>query len=181
MAGMRAQKINTILDFIAAAEFVAGYGFTTPARLAAIGTGAGAIPVAGAMVRRPGLFAAVVLRSPMTDMVRLVFTPNGPANIPEFGSSTTPAGRDVLASISPLHQVKENTAYPAVLLTASADDPMIALSQPARMAARMQAANPDGKPVLLRIDAEAAGSRAQHEQDLADIYSFLTWQFGSSP
>jgi AGZA family xanthine/uracil permease-like MFS transporter len=42
MAGMRAQKINTILDFIAAAEFVAGYGFTTPARLAAIGTGAGA-------------------------------------------------------------------------------------------------------------------------------------------
>jgi prolyl oligopeptidase len=177
MAGMRAQKVNTVLDFIAVAQFVAGYGFTNPAKLAALGTGAGAIPVAGALVRRPELFGAVVLRSPMTDMVRLEFTPNGPANIPEFGSSTTPAGREALLAISPLHQVKDGVAYPAVLLTAASDDPMIALSHAGKMAARLISANPAGKPVLLRIDQSGApGSRAQHEEDLADIYAFLQWQ-----
>lgn len=183
MAGMRAQKVNTVLDFIAVAEFIANYGFTNPSKLAAIGTGAGAIPVAGALVRKPQSFGAVVLRSPMTDLVRLEFTPNGPANIPEFGSSTTPSGHASLLAVSPLHQVKNGAPYPAVLLTAATDDPMLALSQPGKMAARLQAANAQGKPVLLRIDdsTQPAGTRARHEEDLADIYSFLLWQFGQSP
>jgi len=62
MAGMREQKVNTILDYITVAEFVTSYGFTNAAKLAGMGTGAGAIPVGGALVRRPDLFAAVVLR-----------------------------------------------------------------------------------------------------------------------
>jgi prolyl oligopeptidase len=183
MAGMRAQKVNTIDDFIAVAEFVASYGFTSPAKLAAVGTGAGAIPVGGALARRPELFAAVVLRSPMTDLVQLESTPNGPANIPEFGSSTTSEGAAALRALSPLQQLKEATAYPALLLTAAVDDPWIPLSQPGRMAARLQAANPSGKPVLLRIDdaAHASRTREQHDQDLADIYSFLLWQFDAPP
>ncbi|HUQ29869.1 MAG TPA: prolyl oligopeptidase family serine peptidase [Usitatibacter sp.] len=179
MAGMRAQKINTINDFIAVAEFVSSYGFTSPAKLAAVATGAGAIPVGGALARRPELFAAVVLRSPMTDLVQLESTPNGPANIPEFGSTTTSEGAAALRAMSPLHQVKDGTAHPAVLLTAVADDPWIPLSQSGRLAARLQGANPAGKPVLLRVDdaVHASRTREQHDQDLADIYSFLLWQF----
>src|SRR5258708_36704144 len=84
MAGLRGQKENTILEFIAVAQFLSSYGFTSPAKLAAMGEGAGAIPAANAMLRRPELFGAVVLRSPITDLVRLEFTPNGPANIPEL-------------------------------------------------------------------------------------------------
>ena len=176
MAGMRAQKINTIMDYIAVAEFITSYGFTSPAKLAAMGTGAGAIPAANAMLRRPELFAAAVLRSPMTDMVRLEFTPNGPANIPEFGSSTTPEGNASLRAISPLHLVKDATSYPAVLITTSPDDPMIALSQPGKLAARLQAANPSGKPVLLRID-----DPSKHEEELADIFSFILYHFEPPP
>jgi prolyl oligopeptidase len=114
----------------------------------------------------------------MTDMLRLEFTPNGPANVPEFGSGTTPAGREGLLAISPLHQVKDGVAYPAVLITARAEDPLIAPSQAGKMAAQLQWANPAGKPVLLRIDDAGAAGRAQHEQDLADIYAFLFSQLG---
>jgi prolyl oligopeptidase len=123
----------------------------------------------------------VVLRSPMTDMVRLEFTPTGPANVFEFGTSTTSAGAAALRAISPLHQVKESTRYPAVLFTASADD--LSLSQPGKLAARMQAANPLGKPVLLRIDDPRSGgsTRMQHDDELADIYAFLLWQFEPPP
>jgi prolyl oligopeptidase len=172
MAGMRAQKANTIQDFIAAAQFLSSYGFTNPAKLAAMGEGAGAIPVAGAMLRRPDLFGAVVLRSPITDLVRLEFTSNGPANIPEFGSSTTAQGATMLRAISPLHQVKEGAVYPPVLITASPDEPSIALSQPGKLAARLQAATPVGpigKPVLMRVGPE------RHDEDLADIFSFVLW------
>jgi len=48
--------------------------------------------------------------------------------------------------------------------------------------ARLASATSSGKPVLLRVDAGAGhgpgGSRAQHDEDLADIYSFLLWQMG---
>jgi prolyl oligopeptidase len=183
MAGMRAQKVNTIQDFIAVAEFITAYGFTSPAKLAAMASGAGAIAVGGALARRPDLFAAVVLRSPMTDLVELESTPNGPANIPEFGSSTTSEGAAALRALSPLHQLQDAKTNPAVLFTIAANDPWIPLSQPGRLAARMQAADPTGKPVLLRIDdaAHASHTRERHDEDLADIYSFLLWQFEPAP
>ena len=172
LAGMRAQKANTIADFTAVAQFLASYGFASPAKLAAMGEGAGAIPVAGAMARRPELFGAVVLRSPITDLVRLEFTPNGPASIPEFGSSATPQGAAMLRAISPLQQVRDGAIYPAVLITAAPDDPSVALSQPGRLAARLQAATPVGpvgKPVLMRV------ARERHDEDFADIFSFVLW------
>jgi prolyl oligopeptidase len=54
----------------------------------------------------------------------------------------------------------------------------------AKAAARLQAATSSGKPVLLRLDAQAGhgmGSTARQGYDkLADIYSFLLWQFGVS-
>jgi prolyl oligopeptidase len=178
LSGMRAQKPNTILDFIAVADFICKYGFTSPTHLAALGTGAGGIPVGGALVRRPDLFAAVVERVPMTDMVRMEETPQGPANIPEFGSATSSAGAAALRAISPYHHVK-HAAYPGVLITAGVNDPRMALWQPAKLAARLQSETTSGRPVLLRIE-EGGGSpasREQHEEELADIYSFLLWQF----
>ena len=182
LAGLRAQKENTIADFIAVADFICKYGFTSPAHLAAIGTGAGGIPVGVALVRRPDLFAAVVERVPMTDMVRMEETPQGPANVPEFGSASSSAGAAALRAISSYHHVKP-AAYPGVLITAGVNDPRMALWQPAKLAARLQSATTSARPVLLRIDEGGSTSESgeQHEQELADIYSFILWQFDEAP
>lgn len=177
-SGMRAAKANTILDFISVAEFLVKYGFTRPGKLAVLGTGAGAIPAAGALVRRPDLFAAVVARAPWTDMVRFESTLEGAANVPEFGSGATREGLGTLRAISAYHQVKDGTAYPAVLLTAGVADAPADTWQPGKMAARLQQATSSGKPVLLRIDLDAPPTKAQRDEELADIYSFLLWQFG---
>ncbi len=181
-AGYKATKQNTILDFIAAAEFLIQYGFTTPRRLAIQGTSAGGIPSAGAMVRRPDLFAAVVPRVAVLDMLRMEFSQNGQANIPEFGSVATREGFDALFGMSAYHGVKDGTRYPAVLLTTGLNDPRVDPWQAAKMAARLQAANPDGAPVLVRVEREGGhgrgATRAQRDEELADIYAFLLWRFG---
>ena len=52
----------------------------------------------------------------------------------------------------------------------------------AKATARLQAASTSGRPVLLRLDEQAGhgvGSTAQQSfSKLADVYSFLLWQFG---
>src|SRR6185369_14612615 len=118
------------------------------------GHGAGAIPVGGALVRRPDLFAAVVAEVPVLDMLRAEVMPSGPANIPEFGSAATPEGAAQLRAISAYHQVKEGVAYPGVLLTAAYNDARVEPWQAGKMAARLQASGAGGKPVLLGVDYE---------------------------
>jgi len=48
------------------------------------------------------------------------------------------------------------------------------------MAARLQAASASGKPVLLRVDWQGGpgASRSRRDEERADIYAFLLWQFG---
>ncbi|MEO7744022.1 MAG: prolyl oligopeptidase family serine peptidase [Usitatibacter sp.] len=183
-AGRRGTKLNTILDALSVCEFLVAYGFTQPARLAIQGTGAGGIAAGGALVRRPVLFAAVVARVPLMDLLRFELSPGGPANLPEFGSAATAEGLEALRIMSSYHHVKDGTAYPAVLLTAGMNDARVAAWQPGKMAARLQAAMQGGKPALLRVDFDGGhgpgATRAQRAEELADIYSFLLWQLGDT-
>lgn len=180
--GQKANKVNTTRDFIAAAEFLIKYGFTSPRRLAIQGGSAGGIPMGGALTQRPELFAAAIGRVAVADMVRIETTPNGPPNIPEFGSTATVEGFKALLAMSPYHHVQDGAVYPGVLLTTGVNDPRVDSWQAAKMAARLQAASASGKPVLLRIDYAAGhgqgSSRQSRIEELADIYSFLFWQFG---
>ena len=181
-AGSGPRKENTITDFIDCAEFLVGRGYTGPGRLAAEGASAGAIPVGGALVRRPGLFGAVVLQVPAVNDTRAEFTENGPINIPEFGTVTTESGLRDLLIIDSYLRVADGTPYPAVLLTVGLNDGRVAAWQPSKMAARLQAATSSGRPVLLRVDPHAGhglgSTRAQHVELTADVFAFLTHELG---
>ena len=183
-AGRGPTKVNTILDFISVAEFLVRYGFTNPRKLAILGRSAGGIPAGGALVRRPDLFAAAVAQVPVMDMLRVEHTPNGPANIPEFGSAATAQGAASLRVMSAYHHVNDGIAYPAVLLTTGLNDARVEPWQPGKMAARLQQASTSGKPVLLRVDSESGHgrgrTRGRRDEELADIFSFILWQFGDS-
>ncbi|HEX3650150.1 MAG TPA: prolyl oligopeptidase family serine peptidase [Pseudonocardiaceae bacterium] len=179
-AGKDAHKENTITDFIDCAEYLVAGGYTRPARLAGSGISAGGIPTGGALVRRPELWAAMVMQVAVTNTTRMEYTENGPINAPEFGTSTTQQGaRDLLLTDSYL-RVTEDVPYPAVLLTAGRNDVRVAPWLPAKMAARLQAAttsDPVRRPVLLRVDYGAGhGQGMPHDQRvalLADSYAFL--------
>jgi len=155
--------------------------YTSSAYLAAQGASAGAIPVGRAITEQPDLFAAAIIYYGGLDMLRIDATANGSPNTVEFGSTKTQDGFNALYAMSPLAHVKNGVPYPAVLLTTGMNDPRVNPWQPAKMAARLQAATTSGRPILLSVDYEGGhgGSSEKGEQaSLADAWSFLLWQFG---
>lgn len=179
LAGRGPNKENTITDLIDCAEYLIREGYTSPARLAGDGVSAGGIPSGGSLVRRPDLWAAMIMRVPVTNSTRSEFSENGPINAPEFGSVTTEAGlRDLLITDCYL-RVEDGTPYPSVLITAGRNDPRVVVWQPGKMAARLQAATSSGRPVVFRVDPHAGhgmgSTRTQRNEQTADILAFL-WQ-----
>lgn len=184
LAGKQLTKHNTWRDFIACAQYLIEHRYTSSRFLGINGGSAGGITIGRSITDRPDLFAAAIDQVPVSDTLRVEFSPNGPPNIPEFGSVKTQDGFKALYEMSTYHHVKNGTAYPAVLITTGANDPRVAPSQPAKLAARLQAATSSGKPILLRVDYEAGhggigATKTQHDKLLADMWSFLLWQFGA--
>lgn len=181
--GRKATKMNTISDFIACAQYLVDHKYTSPQHLAGEGTSAGGITIGGAITGRPDLFAAALDNVGMSDDLRAELQINGPANIPEFGTVKDEQDFHHLLSISAYHRIKDQTPYPAVLLTTGINDPRVDPWQMNKMTARLQAATSSGKPILLRVDYDAGhggigATRTQHTNLLTDQYSFLLWQLG---
>jgi prolyl oligopeptidase len=181
-AGQKATKLNTVLDFIACAEYLIDEKYTSPARLGGEGGSAGGITVGRALTLRPELFAAILDDVGASDSLRFEQTPNGPPNVPEFGTVQTEEGFHGLYAMSPYTHVRNGTPYPAVLLTTGINDPRVSSWEAAKMTARLQAATSSGKPVLLRVDYDAGhgigSTKSQANAETADEWSFLLWQFG---
>lgn len=181
-AGYKGTKPNTWKDFIACAEFLVKQGYTSRAKLGILGGSAGGILVGRALTERPDLFGAAVPVVGVLDAVRAETTANGVPNIPEFGTVKNEDEFRALLAMSAYHHVKDGINYPAVMLPHGFNDPRVDVWHSAKMAARLMAANPGGKPVLLNIDYESGhgvgSTKKQSQRQAADIYSFLLWQAG---
>ncbi|MBV8198285.1 MAG: prolyl oligopeptidase family serine peptidase, partial [Candidatus Eremiobacteraeota bacterium] len=180
-AGMIATKPHTWEDFIACGRYLIAHKYTSPAHLAGEGTSAGGITIGRSITTAPHLFAAALDVVGVSDALRSEFSPNGPPNIPEFGSVKTEAGFKALYAMDAYQHVVNGTAYPAVMLITGFNDPRVASWELAKLTARLQQATSSGRPILLRVDYDAghgflAASRTQSEQLLTDEYSFLLWQ-----
>jgi prolyl oligopeptidase len=182
-AGMIATKNHTWEDFVACGQWLVDHKYTSKAHLAGQGTSAGGISIGRAITSRPDLFAAALDVVGVSNAMRSEFSPNGPPNIPEFGSVTTLAGFRALYAMDAYQHVVDGTAYPAVMLITGYNDPRVSSWELAKFTARLQHASSSGRPILLRVDYDAghgflASSRAQSEQLLTDEYAFLLWQCG---
>lgn len=152
-AGRLTQKQHVFDDFLACCERLVQLGYTTPARLAIEGGSNGGLLMGAALTQRPGLFRAVVSHVGIYDMIHVEDSPNGQFNTTEYGTVKDPAQFRALVAYSPYHHVVDGTDYPAVLFLTGANDPRVDPMQSRKMTARLQAANPHGRPVLLRTSA----------------------------
>ncbi len=182
LAGKGLNKGKTIEDFIAAAEYLIAQKYTNPRRLAGEGGSAGGITTGGALVRRPDLWAVMVMKVPVTNSLRAEFTENGPPNVFEFGSVRTEEGFRGLHIMDAYTRVRDGVAYPAVLITAGVNDPRVVIWQAAKMAARLQAATSSGQLILLRVEFQGGhgigSTQQQFNEEYADEFAFLCQQMG---
>ncbi len=181
LGGKDANKPNTWRDLIACGEDLIARGITTKDKLFIMGGSAGGITMGRALTERPDLFAGVIDLVPAANMLRSEFTPNGPPNVPEFGTVKTEAGFRNLFAMDSYQAVRDGVQYPPVLVTTGLTDPRVAPWEPAKFAARLQASGTVA-PVLLRVDDEAGhgigSTKTQRDEQLADIASFVFWRAG---
>ena len=184
-AGMLGHKQNVFGDFIAAAEWLIQNQYTRPSRLAIRGNSNGGLLVGTALTQRPELFGAVLCGYPLLDMVRYHKFLVARFWVPEYGSADDPEQFKFIYAYSPYHHVKPGTKYPAVLLISGDSDTRVAPLHARKMAARLQAANASGRPILLHYDTKGGHSGgtpvSKQVDNLTEEFSFLFWQLGISP
>lgn len=181
LGGKDENKHNTWDDLIACGEYLIGNGTTSKDKLFIIGGSAGGITMGRSLTKRPDLFAGVIDLVPAGNTLRAEFSPNGPPNIPEFGTVATAAGFKNLFEMDTIQHVKPGVEYPAVMVATGLNDPRVSPWEPAKVAAALQASG-TRKPVLLRIDAEAGhgigSTKTQTDALAADWIAFIFWRAG---
>jgi len=177
-AGMLERKQNVFDDFIAAAEWLIEQNYTSPERLAISGGSNGGLLVGAALTQRPELFAAVICRYPLLDMVRYHQFLVARFWVPEYGSSEDMQQFHYLRAYSPYHNVRQDTAYPAVLFVTGDADTRVDPLHARKMVALLQSYSAAKRPVLLRYDTKAGHSRGstpvpKRVEELTDELAFL--------
>ncbi|MGV6831059.1 MAG: prolyl oligopeptidase family serine peptidase, partial [bacterium] len=182
MAGQKLTKPNTWKDGIATAEYLIEQGYTSKEKIGISGGSAGGIFVGRAITERPDLFKVAAPMVGCLNMVRQEESPNGPINIPEVGTVKDELGFKGLLEMDSFHHIKKGTDYPALWITAGMNDPRVIAWQPAKFAARIQAADQDNEPILFYTDFEGGHgggvSFSKQVEDLSNMFSFMLWQTG---
>ena len=176
-AGIKTHKQNVFDDFIAAAEYLIAQKYTSPAKLAIRGGSNGGLLVAATELQRPELFAAAIPQVGVLDMLRFRDFTIGKAWESDYGSVDNADEFKALYAYSPLHTVKPNTDYPATLILTGDHDDRVFPAHSFKFAATMQAADPQGKPKLIRIETRAGHGQGKPTtmqiEEVADIYAFI--------
>jgi len=183
-AGKIATKRNTWMDLIACAEHLIATGVTSAPKIGIVGRSAGGIAIGRAITERPDLFAVAAPGVGVLDAVRAETEPNGAGNTMEFGTVDKADEFKALLAMSAYHHVKPGVKYPAVILSHGVNDSRVAVWQSSKMAAALQAARSDTRPVLLDLDYQAGhgrgSSREQQLASFANVLAFFLWQMGEA-
>lgn len=181
-AGFKQTKPNTWKDFIACSQYLVDNNYTSKNRLAGTGTSAGGILIGRAMTERPDLFKVAIPKVGSMNTIRAEFSPNGPANIPEFGTVEIEEEYYALKEMDSYEHLVKGEKYPATLITTGYNDPRVISWIPGKFAARLQEYNASDNPILLDVDYSTGHfggeTMTEYFKNLSDIYAFIMWQCG---
>lgn len=185
-SGTKLNKQNVFDDFIAAAEYLIEKRYTSPQKLAIQGGSNGGLLIGAVINQRPDLFQVAIPQVGVMDMLRFHKFTIGWAWVNDYGSSEDSIHFVNLYHYSPLHNIKPNTKYPAILVTTADHDDRVVPAHSFKYIATMQALNPSPKnPALIRIQTRAghgAGKPTTLQiEEYTDIYSFIFYNMDIAP
>ena len=177
--GKRAKKQSTFKDFIAAARFLAGEGYTGHDRIVAQGGSAGGMLMGAVANMAPEAFGGIVAEVPFVDVLTTMLDetlPLTPPEWPEWGNPIASAeDYRTIAAYSPYDNVA-TLDYPPILAVAGLTDPRVTYWEPAKWAARLRELKAGDNPVLFRINMDAghagASGRFSRLEEVAYTYAF---------
>lgn len=177
--GRNLKKINGILDFTKAAEYLINEGYTKSKNIGVIGTSHGGLIAAAAMIKKPNLFGAAVINVGALDMLRMEKTQVGSVyvNINEFGTVKEKDEFINLLSYSPFYNIKDSINYPSTLIITGSNDTRVPPYQSYKFAGKLQNGLHQKNPILLWSQNKAGHFGANEYNSIIEesafIYSFL--------
>src|SRR3546814_483146 len=126
--------------------------------------------------QRPDLFAAALPAVGVMDMLRFDRFTAGRYWVDDYGYPSKEADFKNLLAYSPYHNIKDGTAYPAVLVTTADTDDRVVPGHSFKYTAALQHADAGDKPHLIRVETRAGhGSGKPTDKiiaEAADKYAF---------
>jgi prolyl oligopeptidase len=175
LGGKLHEKQNVFDDFIAAAESLVAWGYTSKDKLVAEGESNGGLLMGAMATQRPDLFHVVLCGVPLLDMIRFPKFGGGQFWVDEYGSPEKEDDFRALLAYSPYHHVEKGTRYPSLLMMSSDSDDRVDPMHARKFIAALQAATTGG-PALLRIERNAGhggnDTRKAWVDSIADKYAF---------
>jgi oligopeptidase B len=170
--GRGLKRRNTFNDFIAAAEFLIGEGYTNPDRLFAHGVSSGGLLMGAVANMRPDLFKGIVAQVPFVDVLTWFMSDTA---VSEWGDEKEALYRYIL-TYSPYENVEVKN-YPNMLVTGALHDTQVPYWAPAKWVAKLRALKTDDNLLLLQMNMEGehggSSGRLQRWKEVAFLYAFI--------
>lgn len=143
-------KRNTFVDFIAAADYLAGASAETPAlvdgsRIVSRGLSAGGLLQGAVAFMAPQRWAGVIAEVPFVDCVNSMLDPDIPLTVNEWEEWGDPRNADERAymeSYTPYLNLPDPQLRPALLVTGAVHDPRVLVHEPAKWVAALRHSDP---------------------------------------
>lgn len=136
-AALKAHRQRAFDDYFAVAEDLIAKKLSSPRHLGAYGRSNGGLLMGVALTQRPDLWNAVVVESPLLDMIRYTVLPAGASWIGEYGDPAIPAERAWIEAYSPYQNLKAGVKYPLAYITTSTKDDRVHPGHARKFAARL--------------------------------------------
>ncbi len=185
VAGTKLQKQNVFDDYIAAAEYLIKEKYTRSEKLVARGGSNGGLLVGAVINQRPDLFKVALPAVGVMDMLRFHKFTIGWNWVSDYGSSENKEEFAYIYKYSPLHNIKSEAKYPAVLVTTADHDDRVVPAHSFKYIATMHEKYCGENPVLIRIETMAGHSAGKSTTKLideyTDVFSFVFYNLGIEP
>lgn len=136
-AALNENRQRAFDDFAAVARDLAERKITSARRLGIYGRSNGGVLTSVSMTQHPELFNAVVIESPLVDMLRYPYLPAGASWIGEYGDPRLPDEAAWIAPYSGYQNLRNGANYPRAYITTNTRDDRVHPGHARKFAARL--------------------------------------------
>ncbi len=137
-AALRENRQRAFDDFAAVAEDLFKTKVTSPRRLGIYGRSNGGVLMTVSMTQHPDYWGAIVIESPLVDMLRYSHLSAGASWIGEYGDPDIPADRAFIAEYSAYQLIKPGVKYPEPYITTNTEDDRVHPGHARKLAAKLE-------------------------------------------